>query len=121
MFAFCPSTKILTIFACINKTSQQLKSHFYLINNLMGNKITVNLHTADQYHNNNITKIPVSLFVIYIYIYIYIYQYLTEKLNGCHQSIRYLRYVCIAICYVVMDNILLSRCQNSAIYLIHLQ
>ena len=121
MFAFCPSTKILTIFACINKTSQQLKSHFYLINNLMGNKITVNLHTADQYHNNNITKIPVSLFVKFYYQCIYIHIYPTEKLNGRHQSIRYLRYVCIAICYVVMDNILLSRCQNSAIYLIHLQ
>ena len=103
MFAFCPSTKILTIFACINKASRQLKSHFYLINYLMGNGVTVNQHTAHQYHNTNITIIPVSVFV------------------RRHQSIRYLRYVFIAISYVVMDNILLSRCQNSAIYLIHLQ
>ena len=63
MFAFCPSTKILTIFACINKTSQKLKSHFYLINYMMGNRVTVNLLAADQYHNNNITRIPVSLLI----------------------------------------------------------
>ena len=83
MFAFCPSTKILTIFACINKTSQQLKSHFYIINYTMGNRVTVNLHTTDQYHNTNITRIPVSLFFKLIFDRIitdvYIYKYIQMK------------------------------------------